>query len=566
VSTETVYFLLPEIVLVLVATAIYLGGAFSNARDGWTWLAMSGLLLAGVALSGQPLDGKLKAVDVVQSAEADATESPALKDADAKNDPPANAVNNPLIVDQFSQSMRWLILATGVVFVLFFWRAHARGESPETIGSLLLIVAGLMIVVLASDLVLLFVGLELVSIPTYVVLALGRPARDAGGMEATAKYFFLSVLSSALLLYGFSFLYGIAGSTSLFEIYSSLSKIAPDAPGLRTTAGLALVLVVAGLGFRITAVPFHFYAPDVYQGTSHANAALLSVAPKIAGFTALVRVVAVAMPLAPISWQLSLVLSVLTMTLGNLLALWQNNIRRMLAYSSIAHAGYMLIGFTVGLAEVKSLGDLDGLGSTFFYLAVYSLATIGAFAVLAYLSGDERQIDGVDELAGLSQTHSWMAGGMAIFMFSLTGLPPLAGFWGKFTLFLGALGVEAGANPPASGAWKWFVGLAVAGSINAAIAAAYYLRVVAVMYFRTPLTVPAARRSLGPALVAATCLVVLLVASFNPDPLIDRANQACQAARLTFSPRQPDAATASAAPAHALPSSHSPSALAGEQR
>jgi NADH-quinone oxidoreductase subunit N len=424
------------------------------------------------------------------------------------------------------------------LFVLFFWRSTSRGEAPELVGSLLLIVAGLMVVVLASDLVLLFVGLELVSIPTYVVLYLGRPTHDAASQEATAKYFFLSVLSSALLLYGFSFLYGVAGSTSLFEIYASLSKAAPDARGPAAIAGLALILILAGLGFRITAVPFHFYAPDVYQGTSHGNAALLAVAPKIAGFTALVRVVAVAMPLGAIGWQLALGLSVLTMTVGNLLALWQNNIRRMLAYSSIAHAGYMLIGFSVGLAatsvDARFLGNLDGLGSLFFYLVVYALATIGAFAVLAYLSGDERQIDGVDELAGLGGTHPWIAAVMAIFMFSLTGLPPLAGFWGKFTLFLGALGVDSAASEPAHHQWKWFVGLAVAGSINAAIAAAYYLRVVGVMYFRSSLTVPAARRGLGAGLVGAICAAGVLAASVDPDPLIDQANRASQAARATF--------------------------------
>ena len=528
-STNTVYLLLPEIVLVLVATAVYLGGAFSQARDGWTWLAMAGLLLSAVALAGQPVMHWQGSPDAPDENSASFAAGPAEGPSATATKSPADGAaaegsfSGPLVIDLFSQSMRWLILGTGAVFVLLFWRSAADGEKPELIGSLLLIVAGLMVVVLANDLVLLFVGLELVSIPTYLVLYLGR--HDAASQEAAAKYFFLSVLSSAVLLYGFSFLYGTAGSTRLLDVYRTMSQASPDADGLMDMAGVALILIFAGLGFRIAAVPFHFYAPDVYQGTSHANAALLSVAPKIAGLAALVRVVAIAMPRPDaVGWQLALVLSVLTMTVGNLVALWQNNIRRMLAYSSIAHAGYMLIGLSVGLAaaslhHVDAIAALDGVGTMMFYLFVYMLATTGAFAVLAYLSGDERQIDGVDELAGLSRTHPRMAAAMAICMFSLTGLPPLAGFWGKLTLFMGALGVNASAREMLGGhEWKWFVGLAVAGAVNAAISAGYYLRVVGVMYFRSSLTVPAARRGLGAGLVATLCAAGVLAVGVLSRP------------------------------------------------
>ncbi len=264
-----------------------------------------------------------------------------------------------------------------------------------------------------------------------------------GTLESGTKYFFLSVLSSGLLLYGFSFLYGSAGSLSLVEIRSALAS-SGELTGTAAFAPLALVLIFAGLGFRLTAVPFHFYAPDVYQGTTNPNAGLLAVAPKIAALVALVRIAGVAMPgTERLGWQVALALAMITMTLGNVLALWQNNVRRLMAYSSVAHAGYMLIGLAVGFAVSGGAAEatnFDGIGAAFFYMLVYAAATAGTFAALTYLGGDDGELDTVDQLAGLTRNHPKTALAMAIFMFSLTGLPPLAGFWGKFTLFTGALG------------------------------------------------------------------------------------------------------------------------------
>ena len=238
-----------------------------------------------------------------------------------------------------------------------------------------------MLVASAANLVLLFVGLELISIPTYILLSLGR--RDPASQEAAAKYFYLSVLSSAILLYGLSFLYGTTGTMQLLPALPQPAA----AMRVRLLGKVALVLVVAGLCFRVTAVPFHFYAPDVYQGTIQANAALLSVLPKAAGLLALVRLIVLGMPeMGPFAWKIFLALSVLTMTLGNVLALWQENVRRLFAYSSIANAGYMLIGLAVGAgAGHRQVGLWDGVGATFFYLCVYAAATLGTFAVFAYL-------------------------------------------------------------------------------------------------------------------------------------------------------------------------------------
>ena len=214
---------------------------------------------------------------------------------------------------------------------------------------------------------------------------------------------------------------------------------------------IGLVFVVAGLGFKMTAVPFHFYAPDVYQGTTNINAGLLSVAPKIAGVVALVRLVGASLPAgSSVGWQLVLVLAMMTMTLGNVCALWQKNIRRLMAFSSIAHAGYMLIGFAVSLAVASS----GGVGAMFFYLSVYVFATLGTFSALAYLSSDAHEVSDVSELAGLGRSHPWVAGLLAICLFSLAGIPPLAGFWGKLALFSGAVRVAMSGNGALS---MWFL-------------------------------------------------------------------------------------------------------------
>jgi NADH-quinone oxidoreductase subunit N len=402
-------------------------------------------------------------------------------------------------------------------------------------------------------LILLFVGLELVSIPTYVLLYVGR--HDAQGQEAASKYFFLSILSSAVLLYGFSFLYGMAGSTRLETIAEVLSKSTEATPLVGTLAPLALLLVVGGLAFRLAAVPFHFYAPDVYQGTSHANAAVLSTLPKIAGLVVLARILVAALPtadMAELGWKTMLVLSILTMTLGNVLALWQTNIRRLLAYSSIAHTGYMLIGVSVALAAQLNQSTLapdaaattfDGLGASLFYLTVYMFATLGAFAALAFLSpGSTHQIDTLDDLAGLNRRHPFVAIALAVFMFSLTGLPPLAGFWGKFNLLFSALTLDVATPPGAAALRPWFVGLAVVTVLNAAIGAAYYLRVVGSMYFRAPHEKPLPiTRHAGPGMAIAACAAVVIGIGLLPTRtlgIMDRAAASLEHNSILPGPRE----------------------------
>ena len=403
---------------------------------------------------------------------------------------------------------------------------------PEYVGTLLLAVVGMMLVASARELVLLFLGLELISIPTYVLLYLGR--RSVDSQEAAAKYFYLSILSSAVMLYGFSFLYGAAGSTDLAHIREVLAGV-NESIGIRWFARLALVLIFAGLGFKITAVPFHFYAPDVYQGTTAGNAALLSVLPKLGGLVALVRIVAVAMPgFEMYAWRIALVLALLTMTLGNVVALWQDNVRRLLAYSSIAHGGYMLIGLAVAFAAdsgADAAAGFDGVGGMLFYITVYSLATTGAFAAVIYLGRDDKGIESVDDLAGEARDHPWTGVSMAIFMFSLTGIPPLAGFWGKLNLFGAAMSIRGGDYGPGT-VRNWFVALAVIGVLNAAISAAYYLRIVAVMYFRPATSESRAGGAWGAGMAMLMCAGLVVLVGLAPDPLQVGAGAASQSARL----------------------------------
>jgi NADH-quinone oxidoreductase subunit N len=484
----------PELLLILSACVLYLAGAFWGACRCWAWIAVGVVALAAVTLGTCA--------------------------ATAKTEPAVAVVVN----DAMSTFVKGLSLLGGLLLVLVNWNASHQEHAAEYFASLLLVVAGMMLVGSANELVLLFVGLELVSIPSYLLLYL--PRRDALAQEAAAKYFFLGIFSAALLLYGLALLYGATGTTNLGGVHSAVvqvSRFLAARPGAPLPAPdlllVAAVLVLAGFGFKVAAVPFHFYAPDVYQGTTNALAALLAWAPKAAGFFGLLRVLVFAMPgLEEKAAWAAWVIAAATMTLGNLLGLLQDNLRRLLAYSSIAHAGYMMVGLGVGcLKDPGSIGT-SASGNVLFYLATYATMTLGVFAVVIYLSSDQHPVETVDDLAGLSRTHPLLALVLAACLLSLTGIPLTAGFWGKLTVFSSAI---ASGHPR----YLW---LAVIGVLNAAIASYYYLRIIGVVYLREPYGAFAPGGGRPAWAAALLCGALTLAIGLFPRPLLHLAQQAAE--------------------------------------
>lgn len=504
--------IIPECLLGVMACVLFLGATFKTSRRVWGTVALVSLFAALIAL----LTTKIPTF---------ASEQEAL----------AAVYAAPIWLDSFAILVKYIALIGGILLVLFTWGDMEEDQAGEHHGCLLLIVAGVCLTASANEMITLFLSLELISIPTYVLLYLTR--KDMPGQEAAVKYFLLSIFSSALLLFGFSYLYGLSGTTHIRGMIDALAG--PEAlngdlfPG---TELVAIILVIAGLGFKIAAVPFHFYAPDVYQGTSTGSAALLAFVPKVAGFVALIRILGMVpyqIPLdgavieggGPIASKmvstLLWILAAVTMTLGNVLALLQTNIKRLLAYSSVAHAGYMLIGLSI--APYLQGNQSNGIEAVLFYLVSYGAMTIGAFAVIAYLSSRSRSVETIDDLSGLSSSHPGIALLMALFLFSLIGMPATAGFMGKFLLFFDAFTVP-NTGQLAERA-QLFRGLALIGAINAAIGAWYYLKMITAMYLRKPLpeALPKAP-GFSPRLACIwLCALLTLALGIYPRPLVNRA-------------------------------------------
>jgi NADH-quinone oxidoreductase subunit N len=497
--------LIPELILGFAACVLFLGATFWTNRHLWAGLSLIALLGAGVAL--------------------------AFSRADAPTT--AEVYAGALALDRMALLIKAIALGGGVVLVLCSWDAVPDRQAGEYYACLLLIIAGLSLTGAANELITLFLALELTSIPVYILLYL--PRHDQAAQEAALKYFLLSIFASAMLLFGFSYLYGMTGTTNLPALVETL--MAPGPEHLPAISQVALVMVVGGLCFRITAVPFHFYAPDVYQGTPTVAAALLAFVPKVAGFTALMRILGfiyaghagAGLALGAETSMLFYILALVTMSLGNLFGLLQDNLKRLLAYSSVAHAGYMLIGMAAApdlrvswlTSQAEDPAAFGGIDAVLFYLVAYAGMTIGAFAVLSYLSEPQRPVENLDDLAGLSRSHPGAALLMLIFLFSLIGVPFTAGFWGKLQLFFGALSVRAPAEHP----WLWGI-LALVGALNVAVGAVYYLRIIAVMYLRSPVKPLESRRSLPGLASLWICALVTLVFGIYPPMLSQVAHDA----------------------------------------
>jgi NADH-quinone oxidoreductase subunit N len=375
------------------------------------------------------------------------------------------AFNGMVVVDGFSVFVNALLLVSGLLGVaLAYGYVRRMGlERGEYYTLLLFSVTGMMLMAQAADLIVVFLALELLSIPLYVLAAFARPRVESE--EAGLKYFLLGAFATGFVVYGTALVFGATGTTNLVGILAFASPGTSNV--LLLSIGAALILV--GFGFKVAAVPFHMWTPDVYQGAPSAVTAFMSSGAKIAGFAALLRVFATAFPsisvdMTGILWALA----ALTMILGNVVAISQTNIKRLLAYSSIAHAGYILMAFVpYGDPEVAPVSIAAGL----FYLVAYAITNFGAWGVVIALEKSEGRGLEIGDYAGLARKHPALAAAMTIFMLSLIGLPPTIGLVGKIYLFRAV--IDGG-----------FYGLAIIGVLTSLISAYYYLRVVVIMYMR----------------------------------------------------------------------------------
>ncbi len=409
-----------------------------------------------------------------------------------------------VVLDGFSVFVNALLLFTGLLGVaLAYGYVKRMGiERGEYYTLMLFSVSGMMLMAQAADLIVVFLALEMLSLPLYVLSAFARPKADSE--EAGLKYFLLGAFSSGFVLYGIALVYGATGSTALSAVVAAASA---GASGTLLTVGAALILV--GLGFKVAAVPFHMWTPDVYQGAPTAVTAFMAAGAKVAGFAALLRVFSTAFPvlsadLAPVLGTIS----ALTMIVGNLIAVSQTDIKRLLAYSSIAHAGYILMAFVpYGNPEVAPVSIAAGL----FYLVAYAVTNFGTWGVVIALEGAEGRGLAISDYAGLGKKYPALAATMTIFMLSLIGFPPTLGLVGKFYLFRAVI----------SGG---YVGLAIIGVLTSLISAYYYLRVVVTMYMAEG--EPEIESEFWLSLTTAGTAVLTVVLSLVPSGLFSWASSA----------------------------------------
>jgi NADH-quinone oxidoreductase subunit N len=376
--------------------------------------------------------------------------------------------------DQLTAFLDILFISIALLTILFAPDyLEPRGlPMAEFASTLLFAISGAMLLAAGQDLLILFLGLELLVLPGYMLAGFAK--RDGLSTEGAIKYFLLGSFSSAILLFGLALLFGYTGTTSLTGIAERLAAVAGGTEPLAAGLGLALALATTGVAFKIAAVPFHYWTPDAYQGSPTPVTGYLSVGPKIAAFALILRLFVEALgPLRADWWVFVAVLAIITMTVGNLAALGQDNIKRMLAYSSIAHTGYIMVGLAVyGGANDPAVQEA-GIQAVLFYGVAYAFMNLGAFACVAALQRRPGVTSQIATFAGLGRRAPLLGIAMTLFLLSLVGIPPTAGFFGKFMIIQSAV---------AEGGWLSIV--AVIMMLNAAAAAFYYLRVVVVMYMR----------------------------------------------------------------------------------
>ncbi len=427
----------------------------------------------------------------------------------------ATAFGGSYTVDALTTFLDVLFVAIVALSIMFAPDYLLPRSLPVAEFAIVLVFAmcGAMILAASTDLLLLFLGLELMVLPGYLLA--GYHKSDGYSTEGAIKYFLLGSFSSAIFLFGLAFVWGLTGTTSVAGVAEALSAIVAGAAPMSAGLAMGLAFLTTGVAFKIAAVPFHYWTPDAYQGSPTPITGYLSVGPKVGAFALILRLFVEALgPLAESWLPVMIILAAMTMTLGNLVALTQDNVKRMLAYSSIAHTGYMLVGLAAYAA-----GELQGLEGLLYYGAAYSFMNLGAFAVVAALQKRTGVTSALSTFAGLGRREPILGILMLLFLLSLTGIPPLAGFWAKAYIIVAA--VQAGGA---------LTVLAVIVVLNAAAAAFYYLRVGVYMFMREPATDAEPLRHgrlLWTGLAAATVLTVVL--GLFPGLLLDAVGDAAMA-------------------------------------
>jgi NADH-quinone oxidoreductase subunit N len=462
---------LPEIILAVGAMALLMLGVYRTPRTETLIDALSIILLvvAGIAVVLLP-EGKLV------------------------------TFGGSFVVDTFARFLKVLAIAGSAAAILMSIDYDRREGQQRFEYSVLIVLStlGMLMLISAADLIALYLGLELMSLPLYVVAASHRNSLRSS--EAGLKYFVLGALSSGMLLYGASLVYGFTGTVNF-------SGIAHSAAEAGSGLIFGLVFLFAGFCFKVSAVPFHMWTPDVYEGAPTPVTAFFSAAPKVAGIAMFVRVAVMAFPGITTQWQeIVAFVSVASMLLGAFAAIGQRNIKRLMAYSSIGHMGFALIGLAAGTSE--------GVQGVLVYMAIYVTMTLGTFAVILSMRRAGGMVESIDQLAGLARTHPAMAFAMAMLLFSMAGIPPLAGFFAKFYVFLAA--IKAGLYV-----------LAVIGVLASVVGAYYYLAIIKAMYFDEPaegfVGMPAALK-----VVLGVCALFNIVFFIYPAPLVAVASAAAR--------------------------------------
>ena len=496
-TLNDIYLLSPELSLAAIALALILLDLFVSRKS----------LLAGFAVAGLFIPVIL---GVILWADLDASSTEQMR-----------GVFGTLAVDKFSLFFKFLLAAAAGLVILMSagYVQRIRNFQGEFYALILLSTSGMMLLASATELISIYVALELTALPSAALAAFLRDGRSA---ESGMKFLILSAISSAILLYGMVFIYGFTGTTSIEGIAQRIQDMAavgalnPQAAFGDSGALLfGIILLISGFGFKISSVPFQFWAPDVYEGAPTPVTAFLSVASKAAGFAVILRLFYVSFPLEAFSdnWAaIFAVLSVVSMTFGNLVAIRQNNIKRMLAYSTIAHAGYVMVGLAAFATRAQG-GSVDaGASATLFYLGGYVATNLLAFGAIIAVS-NRIDSDKIDDYAGMARRSPALAAAIAFAMISLTGIPPTIGFMSKVYLF----GAAVNAN------LEW---LAVAGMVNSVISAYYYLRVVKVMYLREPSEDSRLKPDAATGVALAATAAATLAFGIYPTPFIELARSA----------------------------------------